>query len=153
MNKKIIFTCCGGCSLMLSTSMALLSAEFEPMIFVMEPDLENESSSITSSMGRIDKDLPVLLSESGLLLKAVLPLGVVAALAAAAAAAACAATTFCCCSAIVFSIKCLRRGRISDDSEHLTCICFEAPVAETELAGGECPPTTLVCCLKIERTH
>ena len=133
---------------MLSTSMALLSAAgFEPMIFVMEPDLENESSSITSSMGRIDKDLPVL-SESGLLLKAVLPLGVVAALAAAAAAAACAATTFCCCSAIVFSIKCLRRGRIADDLERLTSICFEAPVADTELAGGERLPTTLACSFK-----
>ena len=136
---------------MLSTSMALLSAGFEPMIFVMEPDLENESSSITSSMGRIDKDLPVLLSESGLLLKAVLPLGVVAALAAAAAAAACAATTFCCCSAIVFSIKCLRRGRIADDLERLTSICFEAPVADTELAGGERLPTTLACSFKKKR--
>merc|ERR550532_1923968 len=69
---------------------------------------------------------------------------------AAAAAAAWAATAFCCCSARVFSIKCLRKGRIADDLERLTSICLAAPPAptpETELAGGERLPTTLACSL------
>ena len=67
---------------------------------------------------------------------------------AAAAAAAWAATAFCCCSARVFSIQCLRKGRIADDLERLTSICLAAPPAptpETELAGGERLPTTLAC--------
>ena len=87
-----------------------------------------------------------LLLSSERLLK--LPLEALMALFAAAAAAAWAATAFCCCSARVFSIKCLRKGRIADDLERLTSICLAAlpaPTPETELAGGERLPTTLAC--------
>ena len=117
-----------------------------------EPDLENESSSITSSMGRMDRDFPATPAATALLLSSErllkLPLEALMFATAAAAAAAWAATAFCCCSARVFSIQCLRKGRIADDLERLTSICLAAPPAptpETELAGGERLPTTLAC--------
>ena len=44
---------------------------------------------------------------------------------------------------MVFSIKCLRNGKMAELLERLTNICFEAE-AEAEEAGGLRRPTTLL---------